>query len=65
MSQQGMRTFSTEFKEAVVVRLDAGEYGDTCIFPSLLPSSEKCKYACVTIYHVAPFSGPSLPRLNP
>ena len=25
MSQQGMRTFSTEFKEAVVVRLDAGE----------------------------------------
>lgn len=25
MSQQGMRTFSTEFKEAVVVRLEAGE----------------------------------------
>ena len=25
MSQQGMRTFSTEFKQAVVVRLDAGE----------------------------------------
>ena len=25
MSQQGMRTFSTEFKEAVVLRLEAGE----------------------------------------
>ena len=25
MSQQGMRTFSTEFKQAVVVRLEAGE----------------------------------------
>jgi transposase len=25
MSQQGMRTFSTEFKEAVVLRLGAGE----------------------------------------
>jgi transposase-like protein len=25
MSQQGMRTFSTEFKEVVVVRLEAGE----------------------------------------
>ena len=25
MSQQGMRTFSTEFKRAVVVRLEAGE----------------------------------------
>jgi len=25
MSQQGMRTFSTEFKQAVVLRLEAGE----------------------------------------
>ena len=25
MSQQGMRTFSTEFKEALVLRLEAGE----------------------------------------
>ncbi len=25
MSQQGMRTFSTDFKEAVVLRLEAGE----------------------------------------
>ena len=25
MSQQGMRTFSTEFKKAVVLRLEAGE----------------------------------------
>ncbi len=25
MSQQGMRTFSTEFKRAVVLRLEAGE----------------------------------------
>ena len=25
MSQQGMRTFSTEFKERVVLRLEAGE----------------------------------------
>src|SRR5271169_3480354 len=25
MSQEGMRTFATEFKEAVVLRLDAGE----------------------------------------
>ena len=25
MSQQGMRTFSTEFKDAVVLRLEAGE----------------------------------------
>ena len=25
MSQQGMRTFSTEFKEAVVLKLEAGE----------------------------------------
>jgi transposase len=25
MSQQGMRTYSTEFKEAVVLRLEAGE----------------------------------------
>ena len=43
MSQQGMRTFSTEFKQAVVLRLEAGEriaavadelnYGDTPVFP--------------------------------
>ena len=32
------------------IRGEYGEYGDTCIFPSLLPSSEKCKYACVTVY---------------
>ena len=26
MSQQGMRTFSTEYKQAVVLRLEAGVY---------------------------------------
>jgi hypothetical protein len=42
MSQQGMRTFSTEFKEAVVVRLDAGRISVTqAYFTTSLPPQAK------------------------